>query len=88
MDDANLKNTYHVIDFEDDIFLYSNEHFTPIRTAYKGIENVLATKRIEQREVLIPFHFLPEILFNNQGKPFSFITKANSPFANKILDNG
>jgi hypothetical protein len=57
--------------------------FEPIRTAYQGIEYVLAFLPRSQKEVLVPFHFIPKNPFG--GGSFSYRTERNSGFAQTML---
>jgi hypothetical protein len=61
--------------------------FDPVRTSYRGLGSVLSLGWSAQKRVWIPFHFIPPQPFRpREGASFSFITKANSPFARLILD--
>jgi len=56
--------------------------FDPVRTAHYGLK---AFDWGVQKKIFIPFHFIPARPFDPDHGPFSFVTAANSPFANMVF---
>lgn len=57
----------------------------PVRTAHKGAKWLLGAKWHEQKEVYLPFHFIPNIPYEPPGWTFEYITKPGSGFALELL---
>lgn len=58
--------------------------FDPVRTAASGLEY---RNWSTQKRVFVPFHFIPpKVFLSGQNGAFSFVTRANSPFAAYLLD--
>ena len=56
-----------------------------VRTAHKGIKQVLQFFESARTEVLRPFHFIPPVPSSLSDDSFKFVTSADSVFARDIL---
>jgi hypothetical protein len=61
--------------------------FDPVHTSYRGLEAVQSLAWSAQKQVWIPFHFIPFRPFETaQAESFSFIAGPDGPFARLLLN--
>jgi len=60
--------------------------FDPVHTSYRGLESLHSLAWPAQKQVWIPFHFIPLRPFApDQAERFSFVTRPDGPFAHLLL---
>lgn len=69
---------------------FKNNKFDPIRTAHKGVQYLAGLLPDVQKNIYIPFHFIPSEKYDaakHNEKNFSFTVIPNSPFAQELVDH-